>query len=316
MPPALQASGLGRRFGRTEALRGVDLSVEQGELFALVGPDGAGKSTLLRLACGLLAPSSGSLRILGLDPGHQSAEIKRRIGYFSQGFTLYGDLSVDENLEFFAQIHGVPDYRARRGELLEFTRLAPFRGRLADRLSGGMKQKLALACTLIHRPELLLLDEPTSGVDPVSRRDFWVILGSLAAERITILLTTPYLDEAERCDRVGFLQEGRLLAADTPAALRAGLPGRLLEIACSEVRRAFLLLKRQPGLGEIQSFGDRLNVLLESGREPEQEDLLRELRELLEREGIQVSSWRIVEPRLENVFMSRMRAERGEHARG
>jgi ABC-2 type transport system ATP-binding protein len=179
-----------------------------------------------------------------------------------------------------------------------------------------MKQKLALACTLIHRPELLLLDEPTSGVDPVSRRDFWAILGSLAAERITILLTTPYLDEAERCDRVGFLQEGRLLAADTPAALRAGLPGRLLEIACSEVRRAFLLLKRQPGLGEIQSFGDRLNVLLESGQEPEQEDPLRELRELLEHEGIQVSSWRIVEPRLENVFMSRMRAERGEHARG
>ncbi len=313
MPAAVQANGLGRRFGRTEALRGVDLTVEQGEMFALVGPDGAGKSTLLRLACGLLAPSSGSLRVLGLDPARQGGEIKRRIGYFSQGFTLYGDLSVDENIEFFAEIHGVPGYRQRREQLLEFTRLAPFRRRLADRLSGGMKQKLALACTLIHRPQLLLLDEPTSGVDPVSRRDFWVILGSLTAERITILLTTPYLDEAERCDRVGLLQEGRLLAADTPAALRAGLPGKLLEIACPEVRRAFALLKRQSGLGEIQIFGDRLNVLLESGREREQEEFLREL---LAREGIQVSSWRIVPPRLENVFMSRMRAERGEHARG
>ncbi len=313
MPAAVQANGLGRRFGRTEALRGLDLTVEQGEMFALVGPDGAGKSTLLRLACGLLAPSSGSLRVLGLDPARQGGEIKRRIGYFSQGFTLYGDLSVDENIEFFAEIHGVPGYRQRREQLLEFTRLAPFRRRLADRLSGGMKQKLALACTLIHRPQLLLLDEPTSGVDPVSRRDFWVILGSLTAERITILLTTPYLDEAERCDRVGLLQEGRLLAADTPAALRAGLPGKLLEIACPEVRRAFALLKRQSGLGEIQIFGDRLNVLLESGREREQEEFLREL---LAREGIQVSSWRIVPPRLENVFMSRMRAERGEHARG
>ncbi len=313
MPAAVQASGLGRRFGRTEALRGVDLTVEQGEMFALVGPDGAGKSTLLRLACGLLAPSSGSLRILGLDPARQAGEIKRRIGYFSQGFTLYGDLSVDENIQFFAEIHGVPDYRRRREQLLEFTRLAPFRRRLADRLSGGMKQKLALACTLIHRPELLLLDEPTSGVDPVSRRDFWVILGGLTAEHITILLTTPYLDEAERCDRVGLLQEGRLLAADTPAALRAGLPGKLLEITCLEVRRAFALLKNQAGLGEIQIFGDRLNVLLESGREREQEELLREL---LAREGIQVSSWQVVPPRLENVFMSRMRAERGEHARG
>jgi drug efflux transport system ATP-binding protein len=291
----------------------VDLTVEQGETFALVGPDGAGKSTLLRLACGLLAPTSGSLRILGLDPAREPERIKPRIGYFSQGFTLYGDLSVDENLEFFAQIHGVPGYRERREQLLEFTRLAPFRRRLADRLSGGMKQKLALACTLIHRPELLLLDEPTTGVDPVSRRDFWAILGSLAAERITILLTTPYLDEAERCSRVGLLQEGQLLVADTPEALRAGLPGRLLEIACSEVRRTFALLRRQPGLGEIQIFGDRLNVLLESGREQEQEELLREL---LASEGIQITSWRVIPPRLENVFMHRMREERGEHARG
>jgi ABC-2 type transport system ATP-binding protein len=314
MTPALEARGLCLRFGETEALRGVDLTVAQGEMFALVGPDGAGKSTLLRLACGLLEPTAGSLRILGLDPARYLEDIKRRIGYFSQGFTLYGDLSVDENLEFFAEIHGVPRYRERREQLLEFTRLAPFRGRLADRLSGGMKQKLALACTLIHRPALLLLDEPTTGVDPVSRRDFWVILGSLLDEGITILLTTPYLDEAERATRVGLLQDGRLLDADTPTALRAGLPGRLLEVACSDVRRAFALLERQPGLGEIQIFGDRLDILL-AGRagEPEGEE---PLRELLEAEGIRVTACRSIQPRLENVFISRMRAERGEHAHG
>ena len=311
MPAAMEASGLGMRFGKTEALRGVDLVVRQGEMFALVGPDGAGKSTLLRLACGLLAPTSGSLRILGLDPARELEQIKRGIGYFSQGFTLYGDLSVDENIEFFAEIHGVPRYRERRERLLDFTRLAPFRRRLADRLSGGMRQKLALACTLIHQPALLLLDEPTSGVDPVSRRDFWVILASLLAEGITILLTTPYLDEAERCNRVGLLQNGRLLDADTPAALRAGLAGRLVEIVCTEVRRAFALLKRQPGLKEIQIFGDRLNILLEGG--PGQEG---PLREALEREGIRVAAWRGIQPRLENVFISRMRAERGEHAHG
>jgi ABC-2 type transport system ATP-binding protein len=311
MTPALEASALRLRFGETEALRGVDLTIAQGEMFALVGPDGAGKSTLLRLACGLLEPTAGTLRILGMDPARDLERIKRRIGYFSQGFTLYGDLSVDENLEFFAEIHGVPHYRERREQLLGFTRLAPFRRRLADRLSGGMKQKLALACTLIHRPALLLLDEPTTGVDPVSRRDFWVILASLLAEGITILLTTPYLDEAERSTRVGLLHDGRLLDADTPAALRARLPGRLVEVACSDVRRAFALLQRQPGLGEIQIFGDRLNLLLE-GRPGEEEPL----RELLEREGIRVTAWRSIQPRLENVFISRIRAERGQHARG
>jgi ABC-2 type transport system ATP-binding protein len=311
MPAALEARGLGMRFGKTEALRGVDLSVQEGEMFALVGPDGAGKSTLLRLACGLLAPTSGSLRVLGLDAARELGRLKPRIGYFSQGFTLYGDLSVDENIEFFAEIHGVARYRERRERLLEFTRLAPFRRRLADRLSGGMRQKLALACTLVHQPALLLLDEPTSGVDPVSRRDFWAILAGLLSQGITILLTTPYLDEAERCTRVGLLQDGQLLDADTPAALRAGLKGRMLEIVCTEVRRAFALLKREPGPREIQIFGDRLNVLLEGGREQEGS-----LRQALEREGIRVMAWRAIPPRLENVFIARVRAERGEHARG
>jgi ABC-2 type transport system ATP-binding protein len=305
-PPAVEVRGLGKRFGDTQALEGLELSIAQGEMFALVGPDGAGKTTLLRLLCGILAPSSGSIRILGLELASELDRIKRSIGYFSQGFSLYGDLSIDENLEFFAEIHGVADYRQRREELLEFTRLAPFRRRLADRLSGGMKQKLALACTLIHRPRLLLLDEPTSGVDPVSRREFWLILSSLLQEEITILLTTPYLDEAERCHRVGMLQAGRLLVADTPAALKSRLQGTLLEIVCTEVRRALSLLKeRLPG-AEIHISGDRLNVLMEGKGEREEE-----LRGLLEERGIRILGWRRIQPRLENVFISLMQAQRG-----
>jgi len=306
-PPAVEAFGLSKRFGTIAALQDLELSIPQGEMFAMVGPDGAGKTTLLRLLCGILEPSAGTARILGLDLARQRSEIKRRIGYFSQGFSLYGDLSVDENIEFFAEIHGVPSYRDRRDELLEFTRLKPFRRRLAEKLSGGMKQKLALACTLIHRPQVLFLDEPTTGVDPVSRRDFWTILTSLLREEITILLTTPYLDEAERCHRVGMLQAGRLLVADTPAALKAGLEGAFLEVVCSETRRAFALLKAEQGLGEIQVFGDRLNILL-GGEEGRQEAI----RRLLEREGIRVASSRLVQPRLENVFISRMQGRKGQ----
>jgi ABC-2 type transport system ATP-binding protein len=306
-PPAIETFGLSKRFGPTAALQDLDLSIPQGEMFAMVGPDGAGKTTLLRLLCGILEPSAGRARILGLDLARDRGEIKRRIGYFSQGFSLYGDLSIDENIEFFAEIHGVQRYRDRRDELLEFTRLKPFRGRLAEKLSGGMKQKLALACTLIHRPEILFLDEPTTGVDPVSRRDFWTILTSLLREEITILLTTPYLDEAERCHRVGMLQAGRLLVADTPAALKAGLEGIFLEVVCSETRRAFTLLKAEKGLGEIQIFGDRLNILL-GGEDGRQEAI----RRLLEREGIRVASSRLVQPRLENVFISRMQGRKGK----
>jgi ABC-2 type transport system ATP-binding protein len=307
-PPAVETFGLSKHFGNTTALQDLNLNIPQGQMFAMVGPDGAGKTTLLRLLCGILEPSGGRARILGLELGREIGEIKRRIGYFSQGFSLYGDLSVDENIEFFAEIHGVHRYRDLREQLLEFTRLKPFRKRLAERLSGGMKQKLALACTLIHRPALLFLDEPTTGVDPVSRRDFWVILTSLLREEITILLTTPYLDEAERCHRVGMLQAGRLLVADTPAALKAGLKGAFLEVVCSETRRAYALLKGQKGLAEIQVFGDRLNILL-GGQQGQQESI----RLRLEQEGIHIAALRLIQPRLENVFISLMQAEREKH---
>jgi ABC-2 type transport system ATP-binding protein len=198
-PAALSASNVTKRFGATTAVRELTLQVRRGEMFGLIGPDGAGKTTTIRLLCGLLAADAGELRVLGRDPVREHQAITRSVGYFSQRFSLYGDLSIDENIAFFAEIHGVKRYEARRTRLLDMMQLTPFRGRLAERLSGGMKQKLALACTLIHEPDLILLDEPTTGVDPVSRREFWKLLSEFLSQGITIVMTTPYLDEAERC---------------------------------------------------------------------------------------------------------------------
>jgi ABC-2 type transport system ATP-binding protein len=225
MSAAIELHGVRKQYGATRALDGVSLDVGRGEMFGLIGSDGAGKTTAIRLMCGLLRPDAGEVRLLGRDPLREHRHITARVGYLSQRFSLYGDLTIDENVAFFAEVHGVRGYRPRRDQLLEMTQLAPFRGRLADRLSGGMKQKLALVCTLVHEPELLLLDEPTTGVDPVSRREFWKLLSEFLAQGITILMSTPYLDEAERCTRVALLHEGRLLACDDPSRLRAALPG-------------------------------------------------------------------------------------------
>jgi len=214
-----------KRYGGTRALDEVTFEVAGGEMFGLIGSDGAGKTTAIRLMCGLLRPDGGQVRVLGRDPVRDHRQITGRVGYLSQRFSLYGDLSIDENVAFFAEVHGVRDYRRRRDQLLSMTQLTPFRGRLADWLSGGMKQKLALVCTLVHEPELLLLDEPTTGVDPVSRREFWKLLSEFLAQGITIVMSTPYLDEAERCTRVALLHEGRLLACDDPSRLRAGASG-------------------------------------------------------------------------------------------
>lgn len=225
MSAAVEVVGVTRRHGSIEALRAVTFDVQRGEMFGLIGSDGAGKTTTIRLMCGLLRPDAGTLRVLGQDPVREHRAVTERVGYLSQRFSLYGDLTIDENIAFFAEIHGVRDYGGRRDQLLDMTQLTPFRTRLADRLSGGMKQKLALACTLVHEPELILLDEPTTGVDPMSRREFWKLLSEFRALGITIVMSTPYLDEAERCSRVALLHEGHLLACDEPARLRAELPG-------------------------------------------------------------------------------------------
>lgn len=245
----LSALNLKKFYGTVEALSSFSLTLEAGEFLCLVGPDGAGKSTALRLLCGLEKPDSGEIELFGRKVTRFSPDLRARLGYLPQGFSLYEDLSIEENLVFFAELYGVSDYRSLVASLLDFTRLEPFRDRLAGRLSGGMKQKLALMCTLLHHPEVLLLDEPTNGVDPVSRRDFWVILRDLVAQRgMTVLLATAYLDEAERADRVGLMYQGRLIRCAAPAVLRAevagepGAPGISLE-------EVFITLIRQASAG-------------------------------------------------------------------
>jgi ABC-2 type transport system ATP-binding protein len=299
---ALSLERVTRRYGNLVAVNGLSLEVRRGEMFGLIGPDGAGKTTTIRLLCGLLRPDEGRLRVLGHDPVRDHLHVTRSAGYFSQRFSLYGDLSIDENIAFFAEIHGVRDYQARRTRLLDMMQLTPFRGRLAERLSGGMKQKLALACTLIHEPSVILLDEPTTGVDPVSRREFWKLLSEFLAQGITILMTTPYLDEAERCSRVGLLHEGRLLALDTPARLRAAFPGQVVEVVAEPHAAAGKVAARVAGVIEVQAFGERLHVRL-AATDRKGGD---RLRRALESEGITVTACRVVQASLEDVFINRV----------
>lgn len=303
--PAIATTGLSRSFGEVVALRGVDLTVRIGEMFGLVGPDGSGKSTFIRMLCGILTPDSGTGSILGRDIVRERPALKREIGYLSQKFTLYGDLSVDENIEFFAELHRVYDYRDLRETLLDFTQLTPFRDRLAERLSGGMKQKLALICTLIHQPKVIFLDEPTTGVDPVSRRELWGLLQKLNADGMTIILCTPYLDEAERCARVAFIHRGALLRADTPDNLRRIIPGRMIEVVCADPRRAVDVLNAQGGYQRPQIYGDRIKV----SADDDGPDPLTGVERVLSEGGISVSSSRFVRPALEDVFIYLM-----EHA--
>jgi ABC-2 type transport system ATP-binding protein len=299
MDIAIDIDGLSRSFGAITAVNDLRFTVGQGEMFGLVGPDGSGKTTAIRMFCGILAPTSGTATILGKNILTETDAIKREIGYLSQRFSLYGDLSIDENIEFFAEINGVYDFRARRQELLDFTRLTPFRTRLAEKLSGGMKQKLALACTLIHEPKIIFLDEPTTGVDPVSRRDFWKILQRLLAQGITIVMSTPYLDEAERCSRIALMNNGSALLVATPAAIKQRMRGSVLEIVCDRVRDGFTTLTAVPKAREVQAFGDRLNVIV-SDPEGDRETVIAALRGA----GIAVSGVRVIAPSLENVFIS------------
>jgi ABC-2 type transport system ATP-binding protein len=260
------------------------------------------------MVLGLLSPERGRVTTCGLDPVRRRRQLSGRVGYLSQRFSLYGDLSVDENVAFFAEIHDVHDYEARRDALLEMVRMTPFRARLAERLSGGMKQKLALVCTLVHTPQLLVLDEPTTGVDPVSRRDFWRLLGRLQREGLTILLTTPYLDEAERCTRVALMDHGRLLSVDSPDALRAAEPGVLVEIVAEPRRSALEALRALPGVAEAEAFGERLHVRLTGTSRAEGARAAEALVEALRRAGITVVSARPTTPSLEDVFIGRIRA--------
>jgi ABC-2 type transport system ATP-binding protein len=303
MEPIIVLDRVTKRFGQTTATGDLSFQINRGELFGLIGPDGAGKTTTIRLSCGLLRADGGTVRVLGRDPIKEHRAIAAAIGYLSQRFSLYGDLSIDENIAFFAEIHGVRDYRARRDRLLEMTQLTRFRGRLADQLSGGMKQKLALACTLVHEPEIIVLDEPTTGVDPVSRREFWKLLGEFLASGITIITATPYLDEAEKCARIAMLDNGRLLAVDDPNALRASMAGTLLEVLVPQPRAAIERLRAHPGVNSVQTFGDRLHVWMEARDE---DAASRELHAIAARAGLTLSSVRRIVPTLEDVFISKL----------
>jgi ABC-2 type transport system ATP-binding protein len=304
---AIETRGLGRVFGDVEAVRDLNLTLGKGEFFGLVGPDGAGKSTAIRLLCGILQPSSGDGTILGRDLRRDVEAIKARIGYLSQAFTLYGDLTVDENIEFFADLHGVQNFKVRRDELLAFTRLAPFHKRLAQALSGGMKKKLALACALIHTPEILLLDEPSTGVDPVSRGEFWLILKDLLTRGITIVMTTPYLDEAERCTRIGLMNKGTLIRLDTPDAIKSELRGRMLAISGGSLAAIHHVLKQRWPATALVRYGDRLHFCVHRGAEEVTEAVL-----LLKQNGIPDVVFTPIEPSLEDVFIALMSENKEE----
>jgi len=279
--------------------------VPPGELFGLVGSDGAGKSTTLRMLTGIMDPTGGEARVLGCDMRRADERLRGQIGYMSQRFGLYPDLTVQENLRFYADLQMIPrrGRDERLGELLEFGKLTPFRDRPAGKLSGGMKQKLGLACALVHRPRVLFLDEPTNGVDPVSRRDFWRILYGLLAEGVTVFVATAYLDEAERCGRVGLMHRGRLLACDTPRDLKKLMQGGVLELATSEPRRAVRILSGAFPAGSVVLFGEKLHLYA-----PDPDQAGREVSRVLAAEGLEVSA-RQVEPTLEDLLVSLLREQ-------
>ncbi len=304
---AVEFTSVTKTYGAVKALAGISFAVERGQMFGVIGPDGAGKTTAIRLACGLLRADGGSIRVLGHDPVNDHGRITGAVGYLSQRFSLYGDLTIDENIAFFAEIHGVADYRPTRDRLLDMTQLTAFRTRRADRLSGGMKQKLALACTLVHEPDVLILDEPTTGVDPVARREFWKLLSEFLSRGLTIVMATPYLDEAERCGRVLLLHEGRVLAVDEPVALQSSLAGRLFEVIASTTRPPLDALRRLRGVADAQGFGERAHVTFQ---ERPGDGAAEGIRSALADQGIQVTSVRPVGATLEDVFIAMLSGER------
>ncbi len=294
---AVLTTDLTRRFGSLTAVDALSLEVRRGEIFGLVGPDGAGKTTTMRMLAAVLDPTAGDAWIFGHHTVAAAREVQERIAYMSQRFGLYPDLTVLENLHFYADLYGVSrrERDANVERLLAFSNMTPFKKRPAGRLSGGMKQKLGLACALIHAPQLLLLDEPTNGVDPVSRRDFWRILYQLVRDGVTIVVSTAYLDEAERCSRVALLHEGRVIATDSPAGLKRLVKGTTLEIETPDARRAAAMLRGKPEIGSVALFGDRVHAIAGDG-----EAVARALRE----GGIDDASIRPIQPSLENVFMA------------
>ena len=306
--PAIRVEGLSKRFGSLVAVDDLSLTVAPGQSFALVGPDGAGKTTTIRLLCGIMDPDGGRAEVLGFDTVKESEPLKEHIGYMPQRFGLYDDLTVAENIGFYADIYRVPkaERQARVPELLGFSNLTPFQDRLAGNLSGGMRQKLGLVCALIHTPQLLILDEPTFGVDPVSRREFWQILYELQRTGMTIFLSTAYMDEAERAHRVGLMHRGKLLVADTPGAIKATFEGELLEVRVEDQHHARKILAALPQVRQVLAMGDRLMVTVD-----QRSEALGPLTAALEAAGLTGISIVPAEPALEEMFVQIVRREEG-----
>jgi ABC-2 type transport system ATP-binding protein len=300
MDAVVRASGLVKRFGGVVAVDRVGFEVSRGEIFGLVGPDGAGKTTLLRMLAGVMEPDAGAASIDGIDIVAAPERLRERISYMPQRFGLYEDLTVDENIRFYAELFAVPpaQRRERAARLLAASAMEPFRRRLAGQLSGGMKQKLGLTCALVHAPRVVLLDEPTTGVDPLSRREFWRILYALRSEGVTLLISTAYLDEAERCDRLALLQDGHLRFCETPTALRARMPGALIEVGSSVPREVRAALAPLAGVRSVLMVGDGVHVHVDNAaRVPQLEAALRE-------RAIAFDAARVVMPTIEDLFVA------------
>ena len=306
MSAIIQAKDLTRRFGELTAVDHLNIEIQPGEIFGLVGPDGAGKTTTLRMLCGLVEPSGGQAVVTGHDSARETELVKDQIGYMAQRFGLYQDLTVDENMYFYADLFGIsPQEREELlPRLLHMTRMAPFRARQAGRLSGGMKQKLALMCTLLHKPKILFLDEPTNGVDPVSRRDFWEILYQLVRDGMTVLVTTAYLDEAERCDRVGLMYQGRLIRCATPAAFKSELEEECYRVTCPDQRAAKTYLETLDGVASAEPFGAHLHVFFSPARTS-----VSDLAAALDRQGLGPAEFSPLSPSLEDVFILMIRKQ-------
>jgi len=301
----IHAKDLRKSFGDTHAVDGVSLQIPEGQIYGLVGADGAGKTTTMRLLVGALLPDAGSVSVCGYDVIHQTEHARAQIGYLSQRFSMYEDLTVLENIRFFAEVRGLKagEWLPRCMEILDFVGLEPFKDRRAGQLSGGMKQKLGLASALVTRPRVLLLDEPTTGVDPVTRQDFWQLVIRLAAQSdgVSVLISTPYMDEASRCHRVGFMKDGRIIAEDTPSNLRARLHNRVLELRGSPIGLLRHVAQRDQDVEDVQAFGDRLHLRV---REDKAKDILGRLTSQIQSEGGRVDALRLVSPVLEDVFIA------------
>jgi ABC-2 type transport system ATP-binding protein len=309
MMNAVITDHLHRRFRKTTAVKDLTLGIQQGDVFGLIGPDGAGKTTTLRMLAGVLKPTSGRATVLGEDVGRHPEALREKIGYMPQRFSLYGDLSVLENLSFFAEIFDVPrtERAGRIARLLRFAQLEAFTDRPAAKLSGGMKKKLGLACALIHDPQLLLLDEPTNGVDPVSRREFWDILSELHLQGVTILITTPYMDEAERCNQVGLMFRGELIEQGEPEALRQLAPGEMLVLYTPDLARTEAILPDFPDYISHQVYGDRLHIFVRDAGASQPR-----LASFLAERGVPAQALYQDEPRLEEAFIHLIRQARTE----